>query len=318
MNLLLTTREATAMTSSTPQIATLPALRAVTRSTLAALTVAGAVAFAPTATAGPMAFDSAIEITGSAVFDDASSEHDPSATGGSEASASAGVKSGGMDSTLFAVDADAGPTSAMFSLTDLGDNIGLGATGMMDDLDADKYKIGLNASFMVENTSAETYEIVLDIDFETSADADGFDAFANAELVVDSPLGTEIFASLQLSDTFFGDADSDTAGVPLMATGGFGEALADSGVETLLPPITITLVGAGSVTFDMGLTLLGNVFSDPGLSTSAAGGFISVESVTCTTCMTMPPGPAPVPAPGSLLLVALGLVGVGAARRRRQ
>ncbi|MDQ2696674.1 MAG: PEP-CTERM sorting domain-containing protein [Pseudomonadota bacterium] len=241
-------------------------------------------------------FTTDLTITGSVDFDNANAVADGNVTQtGSFFTTEGGVTT----SSTFSGTTVTGDDPLPGTLTDLDDGFGISA-----DVDAafdSEFFAGIDIVIDVANTSAtDTYKVTFKIDFSNLVDADGADAFAESEFIVDSPPGTEVFFSDLLSDTVNGD---EAGG---MSTGTAGEVQSESGMvffDVIVAPLT-----TAQITADW--TLDGGVFADPGAAIADFFGFISVDNVMNQTA---PPG---VPAPATLVLLGLGLGGVGALRRR--
>jgi hypothetical protein len=252
---------------------------------------------APTVTAGLIPLD--ISITGNAEIDTIDSA---SATGNASQNADMSIIVGG-NTTLTSI-ANLTPTGAnplTDTFTDFGDGVGVSAissstVGAISEVPDFIFDMG----FSLFNSSAtDTYQIFFELAFLNFADADGPDAFIDAEINLFNTLMTELFASDLTSDTFFNDKQNGTD----LATS--GAALSDNG--TFL--FDITLLAGASDNFSALLKMDGKAFDNSSTFNARTSAFISIVSAENLT-NTQPPSQVPEPSTFILFYIAMALLQV--------
>lgn len=141
----------------------------------------------------------------------------------------------------------------------------------------DDFLIAFDTVMNVTNNSTDIFWVTINLAYDKLVNADGADAYADSELVLQEN-GTEIFFSDLKSDTSFGDE------IGAALTGGFGDELTDSGTFVKV----FELNPADVLTLDLIWTLEGGDY-DAGLAEGDLSAFLSVASVD----KMMVPVPAP-------------------------
>lgn len=261
--------------------------------------------------AAAVPFDSNISIQVTGAFDAANFGQ---ATNANQ-SGTLTLVSGGGTSTSPLV---ASPTPLSGALTDNGDSIGaaLAASSTAASASAASGIGNLFADFTVNiaNTSAtDTFTVNLLLTYNTAVNADGANAFAQGELILNKQDGTNQFVSDLTSDTSFGDTkfiNPDFAGNNDLAPGA-GDALTDSGTFLLsyvLGPGASVLLGDNNAE----VRIFGGSETPPGSFTVSTNFSIAVQSVV--NQQTPPPA---VPEPEALTLLAVGSLLLSLSNRSR-
>jgi len=196
------------------------------------------------------------------------------------------------------------------SLTDIRDGFGFNGTASATD---DDFGIGFDSSLgVINNSVTDSYDVVFGLNFSNSVNADGDDAYAFSELILDIDLAEAFFSHLEsdtlpLLDGGFGDFKN---GISL---GTFGTDLLDTATGLLF---TLTLNPGDTIDMLLSWTLEGGDFAG-GLAEADLSAFLYVDSVSNITSPPPPPPPSGVPEAGTLFLFSVGLLGLLAQRRRR-
>ena len=254
---------------------------------------------APTVTASLISPD--LMISGNVEFDTVNSS---SATGNASQNADMSLVIGG-GTTLTSI-ANVTPTGANplgGLLTDYGDGVGVSAIGSSTASGVSSTMLGFffDIGFSLSISSAtDSYQVFFELAFSNFADADGNDAFMDAEINLFNSLLVEMFFSDLTSDTAFGDKKNGTA----LATS--GATLSDSG--TFL--FDITLSANASNSFSALLKMDGGAFTENSFFNSRTSAFISVIGADNLTSGQQPPSQVPEPSAFILFIVAITLLQV--------
>ena len=251
---------------------------------------------APTVTASLISPD--LMISGNVEFDTVNSS---SATGNTSQNADMSLVIGGATTlTLIANVTPTGANPLAALLTDYGDGVGVSAIGSSTPSGVSSaipdfiFDIG----FSLSNSSAtDSYQVFFELAFSNFADADGNDAFMDAEINLFNSSLAEIFFSDLTSDTFFGDQKNGTT----LATS--GATLSDSG--TFL--FDITLLSGASDNFSALLKMDGGAFDDTSIFNARTSAFISVIGADNLT-NTLPVPPSQVPEPSTFILFFMAML----------
>lgn len=251
---------------------------------------------APTVTATLIASD--LTITGNVEFDTLLSA---SATGNASQNADMSLVIGGATSnTSIANVTPTGANPLGGVLTDYGDGVGVSAigsstAGAISAIPDFIFDLG----FSLSNSSAtDSYQVFFELAFSNFVDAEGSDAFIDAEINLFNSLLAEMFFSDLTSDTVFGDQKNGTA----LATS--GATLTDSG--TFL--FDITLAAGASDSFSAVLKMDGGAFDNSSLFNARTNAFISVIGADNLTGGPQPPSQVPEPSVFLLFIVAITLL----------
>ncbi|ARD43170.1 PEP-CTERM sorting domain-containing protein [Colwellia sp. PAMC 21821] len=252
----------------------------------------------PTATASLITSD--LNITGNVEFDTVNSTF---TTGNATQNADMSlVIGGGTSLTTIANITPTGVNPLGGTLTDYGDGVGVSAiasttAGVTSEVPDFIFDIG----FSLSNSSAtDSYQIFFELAFSNFSDADGSDAFVDAEINLFNSLLDELFFSDLTSDTAFGDQKNGTA---LTSS---GATLSDSG--TFL--FDITLLAGASNSFSALLKMDGGAFDNTSIFNARTSAFISVVSADNLTNTPQPPSPVPEPSTFILFFIAMLLLQV--------
>ena len=251
---------------------------------------------APTVTATLIASD--LTITGNVEFDTLLSA---SATGNASQNADMSLVIGGATSnTSIANVTPTGANPLGGVLTDYGDGVGVSAigsstAGAISAIPDFIFDLG----FSLSNSSAtDSYQVFFELAFSNFVDAEGSDAFIDAEINLFNSLLAEMFFSDLTSDTVFGDQKNGTA----LATS--GATLTDSG--TFL--FDITLAAGASDSFSAVLKMDGGAFDNSSLFNARTSAFISVIGADNLTGGPQPPSQVPEPSVFLLFIFAITLL----------
>jgi hypothetical protein len=252
---------------------------------------------APTVTAGLIPLD--ISITGNAGLDTLNSA---SPTGNASQNADMSLVIGG-GTTLTSI-ANLTPTGAnplAGAFTDFGDGVGVSAIGSTTaGITSEVPDFIFDMGFSLFNSSAtDTYQIFFELAFLNFADADGPDAFIDAEINLFNALMAELFASDLTSDTLFADEKN---GISLPTS---GATLTDSG--TFL--FDFTLAAGASDNFSALLKMDGGAFDNSSFFNARTSAFISIVGAENLT-NTQPPSQVPEPSTFILFFIAMALLQV--------
>jgi hypothetical protein len=251
---------------------------------------------APTVTAGLIPLD--ISITGNAELD---TNDSASTTGNASQNANMSLVIGG-NTTLTSI-ANLTPTGAnplAGAFTNFGDGVGVSAissstAGAISEVPDFIFDMG----FSLFNSSAtDTYQIFFELAFLNFADADGPEAFIDAEI--------NLFNSL-LDEIFFSDLTSDTSGDQKNGTTlvSSGATLTDSGTFFF----DITLAANTSDNFSALLKMDGKAFDNSSIFNARTSAFISIVGADNLT-NTQPPSQVPEPSTFILFFMAMALLQV--------
>ncbi len=251
---------------------------------------------APTVTATLIASD--LTITGNVEFDTLLSA---SATGNASQNADMSLVIGGATSnTSIANVTPTGANPLGGVLTDYGDGVGVSAigsstAGAISAIPDFIFDLG----FSLSNSSAtDSYQVFFELAFSNFVDAEGSDAFIDAEINLFNSLLAEMFFSDLTSDTVFGDQKNGTA----LATS--GATLTDSGTFIF----DITLAAGASDSFSAVLKMDGGAFDNSSLFNARTSAFISVIGADNLTGGPQPPSQVPEPSVFLLFIIAITLL----------
>lgn len=247
---------------------------------------------APTVTASLITSD--LTITGNVEFDTGMST---SVTGNATQNADMLLVIGGATSgTSIANMTPTGVNPLGGTLTDYGDGVGVSATASSEaGVTSEVPDFIFDFGFSLSNSSAtDSYQVFFELAFSSFVDAEGLDAFIDAEInLFDSALVESFFSDLT-SDSAFGDKKNGTS----LATS--GATLSDSG--TFL--FDITLSAGASDSFTALLKMDGGAYENSSLFNASTFAFISVIGADNLTAVQPP---LPVPEPSTLMLFLGGL-----------
>ncbi len=252
---------------------------------------------APTVTASLISPD--LMISGNVEFDMVNSS---SATGNASQNADMSlVIGGGTTLTSIANVTPTGVNPLGGLLTDYGDGVGVSAIGSSTASGVSSTIPGFifDIGFSLSNSSAtDSYQVFFELAFSNFADAEGNDAFMDAEINLFNSLLAEIFFSDLTSDTAFGDQKN---GIALPTS---GATLTDSGTFAF----NITLLAGASDNFSAVLKMDGGAFTENSFFNSRTSAFISVVGADNLTNTQPPQPPSQVPEPSTFILFFMAML----------
>jgi len=240
----------------------------------------------PTATASLIASD--LTITGAVEFDTVNST---APTGNASQSADMASIIGGV-TTMTTVNnvtlTGANPLGG--GLTNTGDGVGVNAQASSTGVGLGGANgIFFDLAFSLSNSSlTDSYQVFFELAFSNFANADGDDAFIDAEINLFNSLLSEIFFSDLTSDSFFGDEQN---GISLTS---FGATLTDNGNFLF----DITLAPGAANNFSAVVRMDGGAFVDNSAFDGRTSAYITVLAADNLT------PPSRVPEPSTLMLFA--------------
>ncbi len=202
---------------------------------------------------------------------------------------------GSITTTTYVGDTPTGANPLSGDPTHTGDGFGYDGLASAGD---EEFLTGLDTNFWLNNGDAtDSYDVVLKLAFDNSVNADGSDAYADSEFVVNIG-GVDVFWSDLASDTV-GDLTDVSHGTVAGSTAAHGDAFSHTGTEFF----TVTLAAAEAIEVVAFWTFEGGDYAG-GLAEGALSMDLTIHSVAKTD------GDVPVPEPGTLLLMAAGLFAV--------